>query len=415
MKSILDSKKNKSALIIGINFAPEITGIGRYTGEMVKWLCNKNVNCTVITAYPYYPQWQIQKPYKNKFYLKEISENGKLIVYRCPIYVPKKPNGLNRILLDLSFFITASFVVLFLLARPKIKQIYCIAPPFHTGLLGIIYKFFKGGVLNYHIQDLQIEAAKELKLIKSNFLIKFLSSIEYFILRKSSNISTISRSMAFLIEKKVDKKIVIFPNWVDCSRYYPIINIEHIRNKYGFTKEQKLIAYAGSIGEKQGIEQIILLAKHFRNHKNWVFIIVGSGPIIITIKKLADAENLINIQFLPIIDEECFNDFLNMVDIHLVLQKRGTSNLVMPSKLLNIFASGGITIVSTDENSEIAQLFESKSLGFYVDCGNTTELLAKLENLPSNLQDIRDSAARYAKDYLNINKVLSNYFCKILE
>ena len=55
--------KNKEVLVYGINFYPELTGIGKYTGDMVDWLVSKNVKCTVITSFPYYPYWEIQKPY----------------------------------------------------------------------------------------------------------------------------------------------------------------------------------------------------------------------------------------------------------------------------------------------------------------------------------------------------------------
>ena len=69
-------EKNKEVLVYGINFYPELTGIGKYTGDMVDWLVSKNIKCTVITAYPYYPYWEIQKPYGGYFYKKEVSVVG---------------------------------------------------------------------------------------------------------------------------------------------------------------------------------------------------------------------------------------------------------------------------------------------------------------------------------------------------
>src|SRR4051812_19440795 len=111
--------KNKSVIIIGINFSPELTGIGKYTGEMVEWLTENDFLCTVVTAFPYYPYWRTQKPYKNRFHTRETLKNGKLNIYRCPMYVPKQPTGLKRLIHEFSFFVSALAMVTYLLFKPK--------------------------------------------------------------------------------------------------------------------------------------------------------------------------------------------------------------------------------------------------------------------------------------------------------
>ena len=42
-------------LLYGINFAPELTGIGKYTGE----LAARGHEVRVVTAPPYYPAWAV--------------------------------------------------------------------------------------------------------------------------------------------------------------------------------------------------------------------------------------------------------------------------------------------------------------------------------------------------------------------
>ena len=46
-------------LIHGINFSPEFTGIGKYSGEMAEWLATHGHEVRVVTAPPYYPQWRV--------------------------------------------------------------------------------------------------------------------------------------------------------------------------------------------------------------------------------------------------------------------------------------------------------------------------------------------------------------------
>ncbi|MCB1658235.1 MAG: colanic acid biosynthesis glycosyltransferase WcaI, partial [Pseudomonadales bacterium] len=74
-------------LIYGINYKPELTGIGKYTGEMAEWLAKQGHNVHVVTAPPYYPAWEISKGYKNAY--SKVLDN-KVTVYRCPLYVPKE-------------------------------------------------------------------------------------------------------------------------------------------------------------------------------------------------------------------------------------------------------------------------------------------------------------------------------------
>ncbi|MBN2701505.1 MAG: hypothetical protein JXR29_08650 [Methylothermaceae bacterium] len=45
-------------LMVGLNFAPELTGIGKYTGELAEWLADRGHAVRVVTAPPYYPAWR---------------------------------------------------------------------------------------------------------------------------------------------------------------------------------------------------------------------------------------------------------------------------------------------------------------------------------------------------------------------
>ena len=44
-------------LICGINYAPELTGVGKYTGEMAEALAALGHEIYVVTAPPFYPDW----------------------------------------------------------------------------------------------------------------------------------------------------------------------------------------------------------------------------------------------------------------------------------------------------------------------------------------------------------------------
>jgi colanic acid biosynthesis glycosyl transferase WcaI len=185
----------KRVLLIGYNFFPELTGIGKYSGEMIYWLAENGYDCTVITAYPYYPYWKVQESYfskKNWYSVEEkgFASGGKIRIHRCPMYVPAKPSGLKRILLDFSFLISAGIQVLWLLPKEKFHSVLVIAPSFQFGLLGVLYKKFRSSRLLYHIQDMQIEAARDLQMIRSKNIIAALFKVEKYIFAQSDVVST---------------------------------------------------------------------------------------------------------------------------------------------------------------------------------------------------------------------------------
>ena len=88
----------KRILIIGGNFSPESTGIGKYNGEMIDWLAGNGFDCTVITTFPYYPQWKVQDPYTKRGFWYKTERKGDTTILRCPCYVPNKSDGDKRIL-----------------------------------------------------------------------------------------------------------------------------------------------------------------------------------------------------------------------------------------------------------------------------------------------------------------------------
>jgi len=111
-------------LVYGINYSPELTGIGKYTGEMVEWMTRQGHEVRVITAPPYYPVWEVHPDYCAWKYKKEV---GAATVWRCPLYVPKQPSTLKR-LIHLGSFALSSFFPLLAQRRWKPDRIIGVVP-----------------------------------------------------------------------------------------------------------------------------------------------------------------------------------------------------------------------------------------------------------------------------------------------
>lgn len=412
---------NKRLLLIGGNFSPELTGIGKYNGEMMDMLADKGYHCTVVTSYPYYPHWKVEEQYKkpSSWFKRELKINPAnqsipIEIYRCPHYIPKKPTGLKRIISDFSFCISAFFKVFQFLFTKKFDFVLVVAPPFQLGLLGLLYKSIRGGKLLYHIQDLQIDAARDFKLIKSKFIIDSLLKVEKLILKKADVVSSISEGMIKKIEFKYQREVVFFPNWVDTQLFFPLTNKEKIKYEFNFEASDKIVLYSGAIGEKQGLEIILETAKALRHYACLKFVICGSGPYKQKLMEIKESQHLGNVIFLPLQPFDKLNSFLNMADVHLVLQKSNATDLVMPSKLTAILSVGGLAIITANQGSSLYEVVSTHKMGILIEPENHLTLIKAIEQtLNKSDHATHFNARKYAEQYLSIDEILKRYSVQI--
>lgn len=329
------------------------------------------------------------------------------------MYVPAEPTGLKRLIHEATFFMSSFFIVFKLLFKSKYDVIFSIAPPFHLGFLALFYRFFKGGKILYHIQDLQVDAARELEMLPSG-IFSILFWLEKYIIKRVDHVSTISEGMINRVKAKVDRDVLFFPNWVDTQNFYPLNERENLKKEWGFCPTDKVVLYSGSIGEKQGLDVIIHIATQLRHCAEIKFIICGTGPYKENLISMAEEFKLSNIHFLPLQKSDVFNRFLNMADVHLVLQKGDASDLVMPSKLTTILSVGGLALVTAKPGTTLYNVLKEHQMGVVIMPED--EAILKETILRCCKEDFskkRAKAREYAQQYLNKEGVLRKILSEV--
>ncbi|MVM32526.1 WcaI family glycosyltransferase [Spirosoma sp. HMF4905] len=402
-------------LIYDINYTPELTGVGKYTGEMGAWLASKGHIVRVITAMPYYPEWEIHERYKGKGWFTE--EIDGVTVNRCPFYVPTKVTTLKRILHEFSFVISSLPYWASVLIGKRYDIVISISPPFQIGLLPTLYSMIRKVPLWYHIQDLQVDMANELGMIKNKSFVDILFLIEKFILKRSTFVSTISEGM---VRKVTDKKVLqtpcfLFPNWVDEQSIKPLPRAASLRSELGLREHDKVVLYSGSLGEKQGLELIIEAAKHYSSRSDIQFLIFGSGGGKTRLESLVNEYQLTNVAFHPLQPYEKLSALLATADIHLVLQKKSASDLVLPSKLTSILAAGGCALVSAVPGTTLYDVIATHQMGILIEPESTQALIAGIDQaLDKDVTDYRQNARAYARQYLSKETILQQFEAQLL-
>lgn len=394
-------------LIYGINYAPEMTGIGKYSGEMAGRLAIRGHEVRVVTAPPYYPEWQLGKGYRAWRYSREKLDG--VDIWRCPLWIPQKPSGLKRILHLLTFaLLSLPAMIIQLRWRPDVVLVV-VPALFCAPGAAVIGRLVRARTW-IHIQDFEVDAAFNMGLLRVGWLRRVLLGIERWLLRRFDRVSTISRRMLERLAAKgvPPSQLVFFPNWVDTDQIYPLNRSSLYRKELCLGKNEIVALYSGNMGQKQGLEIVIEAARKISSEKNVHFVLCGEGAASANLRRLA--KRLQNVIWLRLQPADRLNELLNLADIHLLPQRADAADLVMPSKLTGIFASGRPVVATAAEGTEVWSIVNS--CGVSTPPGDVNALAEAIKNFahdPDKRRLMGMNARKYAEQYLDKKAVLERF------
>lgn len=395
-------------LLYAINHAPEIIGIGKYMGEMAALLTANGHQLRVIAAPPYYPSWRVGAGHSAWRYGMERRDGAG--VYRCPLYVPGRPTPARRILHLASFALSSLPVALWQGAVWRPDVVFVVEPPLACAPAAWLAARLAGAKAWLHIQDFEADVAFELGLMRSPLIRGLVKFFECHLMRRFDVVSAISPQMCEqLLRKGVEAhRIELFENGVDTDVIYPLYGPSPMRGELAIEAGTVVALYAGNMGEKQGLETLIGAARRLAGRSDILILLAGEGVMRGAME--AAAETLDNVRILPLQPLSRFNDLLNLADIHLLPQRRDATDLVMPSKLLGMLASGRPVVAGAQAGSGIAALVEGR--GLIVEAENITAMAGAIEILaddPEKRVALGRAARQSAVDRSDMNSILSRF------
>lgn len=346
-------------LIQCLNFSPDLVGIPKYTSEMVTWLGARGHAVRVVTAPPYYPEWRIGRGYAAGRYRVEWQDAIKVV--RCPLWVPRNPTGLKRILHLCSFGLSSLPVIIYEALRFRPDVIWTVQPALLATPGTLLAAKLSGAKSWMHVQDLEIDAAFQLGLLGNPMSRRAALALHRTLLRAFDHVSSISLRMCqTLIDQgaRAEHTSLVW-NWVDTSYIRPDPqSAAALRVELGIPGEATIALYSGSMGNKQGLSIITdaarLLDGRSQGRPRVEFLLCGEGTYRRELEQLAS--DLDNVRFLPLQPLDRFNALLGMADIHLLPQRANAADLVLPSKLGGMMASARPIVVTAHADTTLASL-----------------------------------------------------------
>ncbi len=355
------SNPSQKILIQAINYAPELIGCAKYTTELAQYLSQNGHLVEVVAAPPHYPGWYVRKPYRGFAYSSELLDGVR--VTRCPMAMKADGGGLWRMLAPLSFAFAAAPALLWRALRFRPDVVMCVEPTLFAAPIALLAAKILGARALLHVQDLEIDAAFGVGHLKGAALKRAAFLCERLLLSRFDDIVTISNKMrAALVAKSLDpSKIRLLRNWVDTEQIAPTPRTGNgFRAELGISDDAFVVLYAGHIGVKQALDVVIASARRLKHRSDIVFVIAGAGPSRSGL--VAASADLPNVRHLPLQPAERLNELLALADLHVLPQHRGAADLVLPSKLSGMLASGRPIVATADPGSELYDILTEVAL-----------------------------------------------------
>ena len=274
-------------------------------------------------------------------------------VWRAPLWVPRNPGGMLRVVHLLTFALSSLPVMLIqVFWRPNV--VMTVAPAFVCAPVGWLTARLCGAKAWLHIQDFEVDVAFQMGLLKGKALQRLVLASERWVLRRFDVVSAISRKMMERLATKgvTPEKVCFFPNWVDIDHVRPLAKPSSYRAELGIAPDAVVMLFSGTLGNKQGLMVIPDAARRLMQVPGVVFVVCGDGVMKPELE--AAARELPNLKLLPLQPFARLSELLGLADIHLLTQSADAEDLVLPSKLTGMLASGRPVIATCNEGTEIA-------------------------------------------------------------
>lgn len=361
--------------IIGLNYAPERSGNAPYTTSLAKKLTAAGHTVKVIAGFPHYPEWRRHQGYDG--WKKSESLDG-VSILRLRHYIPRRPTGLRRILMELTFGARS------VAARWDKPDVILLVSPalLSTGLAATRARLsLKRTPCIIWVQDLYSRGVVETSMAAGP-LARLAVRLESAILGSADCVVAIHERFRSYITGTLNipaRDVRVIRNWTHLPPA-PAAGQSELRERLGWETQEIIVLHAGNMGRKQGLENVIAAARAAEETNSRVrFVLMGDGNQRTSLELAA--KGLRNISFIDSLPDAEFQTALTAADVLLVNELPGVKEMSVPSKLTSYFNAGVPVLAATDSGSVTAGEVASANAGIRVDADDPKALLAASEAL----------------------------------
>src|SRR4051794_37826511 len=329
----------KHVLVVGINYAPEPTGIAPYTTGVAEHLAESAASVEVLTGVPHYPAWDVPRAYRRRLRRNEIV--GGVEVRRLRHYVPSAQSAVKRALYEGTFLAQAQSVRL----RSRPDVVIAVTPSLGGPRAAATIARRHGVPLVTIVQDLMAKAATQSGISGGGAVAGMTARLERSALLASDRVLVVSESFreTVLAYGVAEERVGVLPNWTHISAV-PMPRGD-ARRRLGWDAEPFTLVHTGNMGLKQDLGNVVEAARQLADRPDVVFVFVGDGSQRRSLE--AQAQGLENVRFVDPLSATDYPLALAAADVLLVNERATVGDMSLPSKLTSYLTAGKPVLAAT--------------------------------------------------------------------
>lgn len=391
----------RSLLAFGINFPPEPTGTALNSAGYTQGVAALGWNVTFVSGVPHYPFWQRGEAPKRSV------EDG-VKVTRKWHYVPRTQSTLKRSTYEATWLGNALPTVM---AKRQVDLVLGVVPSVGGAVLASIAAKRYGVPYALLFQDLIGKAATQSGIAGAARVAGPVRRVETALARRAERVAIVAEGFRdYFVDAGVDPaKIVRLRNPARLGR--ALEARETTRARLGWDGKFVVI-HTGSMGYKQGLENLVGAAEYVRGRPEFHFVLQGDGNQRDKLERDVRQRKLENVEFLPVAPAEEFPSILRAADAALLNQRASVNNMSLPAKLASYFAAGLPVVAAVASGDETAREVELAQAGVIVEPDNPNALAVAIQDLhadPGACASLGGAGERYAEDHLSVDSAVAAF------
>jgi colanic acid biosynthesis glycosyl transferase WcaI len=388
-------------LVVGINYAPEHTGIAPYTTQACEHLAAQGADVFVLTGVPHYPHWTTPAKYRRHLRVEE-THHG-VPIRRLRHFVPANQSAITRGTYEATFGLQVA--VQKLPWEPDV--VLAIVPSLFGATAAASLARRHDARLVVWVQDLMGPATAQSGIAGGTRITRATSAIERRLLRRADRVLVLNEGFrGYVTDAGVAPgKVEVVRNWSHVAS--STADRDVTRQRLGWGEGQVIALHTGNMGLKQGLQNVVEAARLAETEAPHVrFALLGDGSQREDLEKLG--EGLANLQFLPPASSEDYPDLLAAADVLIVNERASAAEMSLPSKLTSYFRAGCPVIAAVAPDGSTAREVTVSGAGLLVAPEDPAALLKGVQVLadPEQSRGYAEAATAHLERHLTPEAVL---------
>ncbi|MEO6096587.1 MAG: glycosyltransferase family 4 protein [Fibrobacteria bacterium] len=385
-------------------FHPEVNAPASRTHENAKRWVRAGHQVTVITCAPNAPRGEVFPGYRNR--LRQVEHVDGIRVVRVWTWIAANKGTVRRILNFGSYMFTATLAALFE-SRPDV--LVATSPQFFCAWAGVLVHRLTHWPFILEIRDIWPESITAVGAMKKGRAIRVLESMERAMYRSARHIVTVGQGYKDnLIAKGVPAwKISVIYNGVDLDRFRIMPKDPGFLARHGLTG-RFVCGYIGTVGMAHALE-IMLRAAVKTSDRGWIFLIVGDGARLDSLRSEAERSGIKNLVFTGRLSKEEMPAAWSVLDACLIhLSRSPLFATVIPSKMFEAMGMGIPILMGVD--GEARGLVLESGAGVAVEQEDPESLIQGCDRvLAQGPEAFRDAGRKYVEKKFDRDALAAGY------